>query len=179
MTMASRGLFLAALVASAGAGFGMARWTEPAGVSTDEELARRLDGVERELRAMRQAMEGPSRPAPVAVAGLDVRALQEDLRRVVREEFQTATAEARAESPPDRPEPALPIPSGNLEAYAKARRVLEDGIASRQWGDQERGEFRALREKLTPSQLRDLLMKLAVAINHQQLRITTTSGSPF
>ncbi|AFE04463.1 hypothetical protein COCOR_02083 [Corallococcus coralloides DSM 2259] len=178
MTMASRGLYLAALVASAGAGFGMARWTGPTAVATDAELPRRLEGVERELRALRQGLEGPSRPAPVAVAGLDARALQEDLRRMVREEFQTVTAEARAESPPDRPEPAPPIPSGNLEAYAKARRVLEDGIASRHWGDQERGELRALREKLTQPQLRELLTKLAVAINQQQLRITT-HGPPF
>ncbi|MBN8468658.1 hypothetical protein JYJ95_19270 [Corallococcus exiguus] len=178
MTMKSRGLFLAALVASAGAGFGMARWTEPVGVATDAELPQRLEGVERELRALRQGLEGLSRPAPVAVAGLDARALQEELRRAVREEFQTATAEARAESPPDRPEPAPPIPSGNLEAYAKARRVLEGSIASGHWGDPERGEFMAQREKLTPPQLRELLTKLSVAINRQQLRITT-SGPPF
>lgn len=174
MTMASRGLFLAALVAFAGAGFGMARWTEPAAVTSDAELLRRLEGVERELRALRQGLEGISRPAPVAVAGMDARALQEDLRRVVREEFQTA----KAESPPDRPEPEFTIPSGNQEAYAKARGVLEEGIASKHWGDQERGEFRALREKLTPQQLHELLTKLTVAINHQQMRITT-SGPPF
>ncbi|MBN9687215.1 MULTISPECIES: hypothetical protein [unclassified Corallococcus] len=178
MTMTSRGLFLAALVASAGAGFGMARWTASTAVPPDAERSQRCEGVERELRALKLGLEGPSRPAPVAVAGLDTRALQEELRRVVREEFQTATAEARAQPPPDSPEPAPPIPSGNVEAYAKARRVLEDGLASRSWGDQERDEFRALREQLTQPQLRELLTKLSVAINHQQLRVTTR-GAPF
>lgn len=176
MTMASRGLFLAALVASAGAGFGMGRGTHPTVAVPDAELPRRLERLEGELRALRQGLEAHARPAPVAVAGLDVRALQEELRQVVREEVQAATA--GMESAPARPEPPLPIPSGNPEAFARARRVLEDSIASRHWGDQERGEFAALRDKLTPPQLRELLSKLSVAINTQQLRVTT-SGPPL
>ncbi|GMT99754.1 hypothetical protein KH5H1_38740 [Corallococcus caeni] len=177
--MASRGLYLAALVASAGAGFGMARWTEPPAVATtDAELSRRLEGVERELRFLRQGLEGPSRPAPVAVAGLDARALQEDVRRVVREELQTARDDARAEATSERPRQSVSIPADNLEAFAKARRVLEDSIKSRTWGDRERGEFVALRDKLTQPQFHELFQKLAVAINTQQVRVTTR-GSPF
>ncbi|RKH67315.1 hypothetical protein D7X96_19640 [Corallococcus interemptor] len=176
MTMASRAFQLAMLLAAAGAGFGLSRWAPPP--ATTDETPRQLERLEGELRALRQALEATSRPAPPAVAGLDVAALRDDLRRMMREELQATRDEISSSPPEEKPRPPPPLPPRNPEAFAKASQLVERSISSRQWGEQERGELITLRPQLTTAQFQELFQKLAVAMNSQQLRVTTR-GPPF
>ncbi|MBU8900355.1 hypothetical protein KRR26_32580 [Corallococcus sp. M34] len=55
---------------------------------------------------------------------------------------------------------------------------MDQGISAGRWGEHERSAFLALRGQLTEQQDRELYKRLAIAINSQQLRITT-NGPPF
>jgi hypothetical protein len=176
MAIASKALQVAAWAAFAGAGFGLARWTAP--VAPSDEAPQRLERLEGELRALRHGLESAPRPAPPAVAGLDVSALREDLRRMVREELQATKADAAPAAPESEPKPEPAASGANPEAFAKARQLMDTSVSTGRWGDRERGEFAALRNQLTPQQARELILKLATAINSQQLRVST-HGPPF
>ncbi|RKG80467.1 hypothetical protein [Corallococcus terminator] len=177
MAMASRVFLLATWVAAAGAGLGLAWWTAPALPS--DETPRRLERLEGELRALRLGLESAPRRAPPAVAGLELPSLREELRQLLREEIQAAKANAPATASGERPEPLrVSLPRENPEALAKIQQLVDQSIAAKRWGDPERGEFILLRDQLTAQQHRDILLKLSVAINNQQLRVTT-QGPPF
>ncbi|MHA7629152.1 hypothetical protein [Corallococcus sp. M7] len=176
MAMASKGLQVAALVAAVGTGFGLARWAAPVAPAAEEP--HRLERMEEELRALRHGLEAAPRHTPAVVAGLDVPALKEDLRRMVREELQATKADAPASAPDSKARPEPPASQANLEAFTKAHQLMDTSVSARRWGDRERGEFLALRKQLTPGQTRELILKLAQAINSQQLRVST-QGPPL
>lgn len=155
MTLASRSLPLAALLAAAGAGFGVSRWAPPQ--PPPDGASARLERLEGELRALRQGLEATSRPAPVLPARMDVTALREDLRRMLREELQSAEAQAPAQRVEERPAPAPSLSPRNLEAFSKANQLVVRSLASRQWGNQERGELVALRGQMTAEQFQELI----------------------
>ncbi|RKH67013.1 hypothetical protein [Corallococcus aberystwythensis] len=176
MAMTTRGFQVLALVAAAGAGFGLARRTAPA--MLPEQAHPGLERLEDEVQALRRELAATPRPMPSSGAALDVVALREDLRRMVREELQSAKDSGPATASRERMAPAPPASQENLEALAKARRLMDESVSARRWGDREREEFFALRGRLTAQQTVQVLQPLVMAINSQQLRVST-SGPPF
>ncbi|NPC75649.1 hypothetical protein HPP05_38510 [Corallococcus exiguus] len=165
------------LLLTAAAGFGLARWSEPPRL--EEEILRRLERQEARLEALARRLESapapPARAAPRSHPELDLAAVREDLRQLLREELHTALASTAPQTPGEKRPPAVPE---DPAVYAKARQWLDDSIAARRWGDRQRSELIVLRRQLTDAQFAELLQKLVVAINNQQLRIET-DGPPF
>ncbi|MHA7630156.1 hypothetical protein [Corallococcus sp. M7] len=179
MSLPSTGRQLGLMLLAGVAGMGLARSSAPAHL--DEEVLRRLDRQEARWDALARRLEAspPSSPSCPGAAVTDVVATREDLRRMLQEELRLARSSAPVREPEAKTPEVAPASRESLALQAEAHQWMDARLASGRWGNSEREEFRAYRQRLTGTQYQELLKKLAVEVNSQRLRIETTDGRPL
>ncbi|CAM4072414.1 hypothetical protein [Corallococcus exiguus] len=179
MSLPTIGRQLGLMLLAGMAGMGLARWI--ASAPLDEEALRRLERQEARWEALARRLEAstPAPPSCPGVAAQDVAATREDLRRMLQEELRTALACVPAGEPEAKKPEAAPASPESLALQAEAHQWMDARLASGRWGNAQREELRAYRQRLTGAQYHELFKKLAVEVNSQRLRVETTDGPPF
>jgi hypothetical protein len=102
---------------------------------------------------------------------------KEDLRLIVREELLALGASRPAVTPPSVAPPETPRraepPSGAAadEAFQSARRLVDEALSSRVWGERQGWELGRLKRQMAPAQFKQLMADLVPAVNRQQVRL--------
>jgi hypothetical protein len=125
------------------------------------------------------ATAAPRAPSLVVTA-LDIQALNEDLRRVVREELARAAASHGEIATGTDEAKAAPEPSAeNTRALAAASDLVRRKLAAQFWSAADASELRALMPELEVEQRNRLLAELLPAINAGKVRVDPAIDGPL
>lgn len=124
----------------------------------------------------------PSCPPAVTTEALDTLALQDAVRRIVREELRAARAGAEAEARQaggtHAAPPPLPPTTENVEALRQTRGVVLNALSTRYWGSEQATAMSELLPRLTTEQRAEVFKELLPALNSGDI-VVATEGSPF
>ena len=137
------------------------------------------------LRQQSASVQPPaSRPSsgsePVVASHGDAGALDETLRRIIREEFSRHDTVGPAGSMPAAPSPVIDtVDASEVSAYlARANAVLDAAITRQSWTNTDASELRRVMAVVPAAERQALMLKFARAVNEQNMHLET-DGPPF
>jgi hypothetical protein len=166
---------LGALGVTAVGGFEAGKGATQRELALVRELQRQrveLDGIRESLgehvQSPRQMSAACASPQAMGPATLQA-ALESALEKALVRRDEQARLEKEAQSQPS---------NENLEAFARGEQLLDEALKTKRWTDSSVALLRQVMNRVTGEQAHDLMQRLAVAINEDQVTVQT-AGPPL